>query len=76
MHSREEVTQGEPLDMVTYVIGFLPIFKCLKAAHLDVSQLWYAKYSSELVMFNNIVLCFNLLKRFGPGCAYYPEPSK
>ena len=38
VHSRESVTQGDPLDIVAYVIGVLPLTKCLKAAYLDATD--------------------------------------
>ena len=37
LHSREDVTQAEPLDMVAYSIVVLPLNKCLKLACSDVT---------------------------------------
>ena len=39
---REGVTQGEPLAMVAYEIGVLPLIKRLKSAYPGVIQPWYA----------------------------------
>ena len=53
---------GDPLDMVTYGIGVLPLIKRLKAAHPDITHPWYAEYSGALGMYDNIKLYCNLLK--------------
>ena len=74
LHSREGVTQGDPLDMVAYGIGVLPLTKILKAAYTDVTQTWYAENDGELGTFDNIGSYFNALKHFGPGRGYYPKP--
>ena len=42
IHIREGVTQGDPLAMIVYGIGVLPLIKNLKRAILDVTQPWYA----------------------------------
>ena len=48
MHSREGVPQGDPLDMVAYGIGILPLIKNLKAEFTDVTQPWYADDAGAL----------------------------
>ena len=50
MHSREGVTQGDPLAMVTYGIGILPLIKWLKEEFPDVNHLWYADDAISLGM--------------------------
>ena len=70
MHSRVGVMQ------VAYGIGVLPLIKCLKAAYTDVTRPWYEADADALGTFNNIGLYFNSLKRFGPGCGYYPKHPK
>ena len=72
----EVVMQGVPLAMVTYGIGVLLMIKQLKVAYPDVNQPWYAEDAGALGTFDNIGLYFKTLKLFGPGCGYYPEPSK
>ena len=52
MHSREGVTQGEPLNMVTYLIGVLLLIKCLKEDYRDVTQTWYAANAGALGIFD------------------------
>ena len=36
------MTQGEPLGMIVYGIGILPLIKNLKGEITDVTQTWYA----------------------------------
>ena len=62
--------------MSSYGIGVLPLIKNLKAAHPGVTQPWYNQNAGAILTFGNIELYFNLLKHFGLGCGYYPEPSK
>ena len=76
MNSREGVIKGDPLDMVAYSIGFLPLTKQMKVVYPDVTQPCYKDGASEIGTFNNIGLYFNSLRNFGPGRGYYLEPSK
>ena len=41
-HSKEGVTQGDPLAMITYGIGVLPLIRELREAHPRVTKPWYA----------------------------------
>ena len=41
-HSKEGVTQEEPLAMIAYDIGVLPLIRELQGAHPHVTQPWYA----------------------------------
>ena len=70
------MTQGDPLGIVSYVIGVLMMIKIMKAAYHDVTQSCYTYNSDALGTFYNIGLYFNLLKHFGPGNGYYPKPLK
>ena len=45
-------------------------------AYPEITQPWYADDSVSLGEFDKILLYFILLKQFGPGCGYYPKPSK
>ena len=40
LHSREGVMQGDPLDMVAYDIGILPLIKIPEAEFTDATQNW------------------------------------
>ena len=42
LHSKEGVTQRDPLTMITYGIGVLPLIRDLRRAHPCVTQPWYA----------------------------------
>ena len=64
------MTQGEPLAMVAYGIGIVPLIKRMKALYPKITQTWYADDAGALGTFGNIELYFNLLKRFGPGHGY------
>ena len=41
-HNKEGVTQGEPLAMIAYGIGVLPLIRELRDYHPCVTQPWYA----------------------------------
>ena len=42
LHSKEGVTQGDPLAMIAYDIGVLPLIRELREAHPCVTHPWYA----------------------------------
>ena len=42
LHIKEGVTQGDPLAMITYGIGVLPLIWELRDPHPRVTQPWYA----------------------------------
>ena len=42
LHSKEGVTQGDPLAMIAYGIGVLPLIRDLRRAHPHFMQPWYA----------------------------------
>ena len=76
LHIREDVTQGEPLVMIMYVISILPLFNNLKREIPDVTQPLYTDDAGALGMFVIIETYFNSLTDQVPGRRYYPEPSK
>ena len=40
-HNKKGVAQGDPLSMISYVIGILPLISGLCSAHLQVTEPWY-----------------------------------
>ena len=76
IHSREGVAQGDPLAMITYGIGILPLIKNLKLEITDITQPCYTYNSKALCMFEIIESCCNSLPLQGPGRGYHPTPSK
>ena len=76
MHSREGVMQGEPLTMISYGIGILPLIKNLKQETPDVTQPWYTDNSGALGTFARLETYFDLLTRQGPGRGYHPNCPK
>ena len=64
------VTQGDPLAMITYGIGILPLINNIKREIPDVTQPWYADNSGALGMFARIETYFDSLTRQGPGRVY------
>ena len=67
MYSKEVVTQGDPLDMVTYSLVVILLIIKMKAAHPDVIQPRYYYARGALPMFINIEDYFKSLKHMGPN---------
>ena len=76
LHSRVGVIKGDPLGMVDYWLGVLPLIKNVKSAHHDVIRTWYADNVGVIGMFRNIENYFNFLTQAGTYRGYLPEPTK
>ena len=76
LHSKEGVTQGDPLAMIAYGIGVLPLIRELQGAHPRVTQPWYADDAGAGGTFQQILEHFRDLQEWGPARGYYPEPTK
>ena len=76
MHSKEGVTKGNPLAMIAYGIGILPLINNIKQKIPDVTQPWYADDVGDLGEFARIETYFNWLTHQGSGRGYYPKPPK
>jgi Reverse transcriptase (RNA-dependent DNA polymerase) len=74
--SKEGVTQGDPLSMVVYVLGLLPLIRQLKQAFPAIKHTWYADDALAASSFMRIRSFFNCLQRIGPAYGYFPEPRK
>jgi hypothetical protein len=66
LFSKEGVTQGDPLAMVAYGIGLLPIIRQLKAEFPAVEQPWYADDAGAGGSFQGIRAYFQRLQEIGP----------
>ena len=67
LHSKEGVTQGDPLAMITYDIGVLPFIRELWGAHPRVTQPWYADDAGAGGKFQHILELFRDLQARGPA---------
>ena len=76
MNSKEDMTQGNPLAMISYGIGFLTLIRELWKAHPRFTQPWYADDAGAGGMFQQILEHFQDLQERGPARGYYPEPTK
>ena len=76
LYSREVVTQGDPMYMVAYKIGVLPLIKHLKLAYPDVTHPWYSNKYGALITFDNLDKFIYSLKRHGPAWGSYPGTTK
>ena len=76
IHSKEGVTHRDPLAMIVYGIGILPLINNLKREIPDVTQPCYADNSGALGTFVILETCFDLLTCQGLVQGYYTKPSK
>ena len=76
MHSKEGVTQGDPLAMIAYGIGVPFLIRELRNDNPWVTQPWYADDAGEGGTFQKILEHFWDLQARGPARGYYPEPTK
>ena len=58
LHSKEGVNQGDPLAMIAYIIGFLPLNLDLRISHPHVTQLLYADDAGAGGKFGDIMAHF------------------
>ena len=70
------MTQGDPLAIITYNIGILPLIKNLKREIPDVPQSWYADDAGDLGMVARLETYFDLITCQGPGQGYHPDLTK
>ena len=74
--SQEGVTQGDPLAMICFGIGILPLIRQLKSEFPAAKQQWYADDGSIAGTFATIQAVFEQLQQLGPNYGYFPESSK
>lgn len=74
--SKVGVTQGDPLAMIAYGLGILPLIKLLQKKHPSIYQPWYADDGSAAGSFQHIKNFFTDLQILGPQYGYFPETTK
>ena len=70
MHSKEVVTQGDPLVMISYGIGVLPLIRELWNAHPRVTEPCYADDVKVGGAFQQVQAHFRDLQARGPARGY------
>ena len=72
--SREGVTQGDPLFMVTYGLGICPLIYYIKLLVLAPYRPWYADDAAIMATWALVVEYFNALTIHGPCYGFFLEP--
>ena len=76
LHSKEDVTQGNPLAMNTYDIGVLPLISEIRVAHNHVTHPWYTDEAGAGGTLEHILAHFQDMQARGLPRGYFPEPTK
>jgi hypothetical protein len=76
LHSREGITQGDPLSMIVYGLALVPLAKILHDEFPVVLQPWYANDTAMEDRVSDVARVMDRLKEAGPARGYYPEPEK
>jgi hypothetical protein len=76
LHSREGVTQGDPLSMILYGLSLTPLAEALRTAIPQLAQPWYADDAAMIGAVSAIAKAQRLLLQLGPRRGYFPEPEK
>ena len=66
LHIKGGVTHGDPLDMIAYGIGVLPLLMEIQGSHPRVTQLWYADDAGAGGKFERILAHIWDLQAWGP----------
>ena len=74
LYSRDGVIQGDPLSMLLYAIGLLPLIRSLD--DLKRVQSWYADDSACVAQLSDLQSWFKKLSDMGPKYGYFPEARK
>ena len=76
IHSREGVTQGDPLSMILYGITLVPLTEELREEEPTLIQPWYADDAAMIGSTGTVKRAMLKLQELGPTRGYFPEPSK
>ena len=76
LHSKEGVTQGEPLAMIAYGIGFLPLIREIREENPRNTQPWYVVDAGAGGAFNHILAHLQDIQARYPPRGYSPDPTK
>ena len=76
LHSKEGVSQGDPLSAVIYGLALVPLSKFLRERHPEVIQPFFADDCSLAGPASAVRKVMQLLVLHGPSRGYFPEPSK
>ena len=76
LHRKQGVTQGDPLSMILYGIGILPLIRKIREEHPLVTKTWYANDAGARGSFGDILRQLEDLMERGPSCSYFPDPTK
>ena len=74
--SKEGVTQGDPLSMVVYGIGMMPLTLQFKREIVYYFQPWYSNDTMVEAKFGKILDYFNKLDALRLARGYFSEPTK
>ena len=74
LFSSEGTTQGDPLAMVMYAVGILPLIHRLN--QLTVSQVWYADDAAAIGQLQHLHQWWDELVSAGSDFGYFANPSK
>ena len=76
LHSKEGLIQGNPLVMIAYGIGVLPLIRELRDAHPRVTHPCYADGAGVGGTFDQVQTPLWDMQARGPAQGYCPEPTK
>eukprot|EP00957_Ditylum_brightwellii_P103222 7867448-Ditylum_brightwellii.AAC.1 len=76
LHSREGVTQGDPLSMVVYGVALLPLTEITRAADKGVLAPFYANDMALDGPADRNAQLLGIRVKHGPNFGYFPEPEK
>ena len=74
--SREGTTQGDPMAMIMYGMGILPLIHSLQDDNGTRKQVWYADDAAAAGTVSAVRSWWEALKEKGPAYGYFPNQGK